>query len=53
MSTAVTTEKTDVDNGLWKIDAAEAMECVKILEKAGFSQNEVSEGEFDRVARNL
>lgn len=42
-----------VDNGLWKIDAAEAMECVKILEKAGFSQNEVSEGEFDRVARNL
>lgn len=42
-----------VDNGLWKIDAAEAKECVKILEKAGFSQTEVSEEEFDRVVRNV
>ncbi len=42
-----------VDNGLWKMDAAEAKECVKILEKAGFSQTEVSEEEFDRVVRNI
>lgn len=42
-----------VDNGLWKIDAKEAKECVKILEKAGFSQTEVSEVEFGRVVRNV
>lgn len=42
-----------VDNGLWKIDAAEAGECIKILEKAGFSGSEVSEEEFDRVVRNV
>lgn len=42
-----------VDNGLWKIDAVEAKECVKILEKAGFSGSEVSEEEFDRVVRNV
>ncbi|MDE6750961.1 MAG: transglutaminase-like domain-containing protein [Lachnospiraceae bacterium] len=42
-----------VDNDLWKMDAAEAKECVKILEKAGFSQTEVSETEFERVVRNV
>lgn len=42
-----------VDNGLWKIDAAEAGEFVKILEKAGFSGSEVSEAEFERVVRNV
>lgn len=42
-----------VDNGLWKIDAAEAGECVKILEKAGFSHTEVSEEEFNKVVRNV
>ncbi|MCM1049416.1 MAG: transglutaminase-like domain-containing protein [Clostridiales bacterium] len=37
------------DNGLWKMDAKEAADCVKILEKAGFSQNEISETEFDKI----
>lgn len=38
-----------IDNGLWKTDAKEATDCVKILEKAGFSQTEISETEFDKV----
>ncbi|MCM1263760.1 MAG: transglutaminase-like domain-containing protein [Butyrivibrio sp.] len=45
-----------VNNGFWKTDAKEAADCVKILEKAGFSQNEISETEFDKVisfCRNL
>ena len=42
-----------VNNGLWKIDKTEAGECVKILEKAGFSHTEVSEEEFNKVVRNV
>ncbi|MBD5444268.1 MAG: transglutaminase domain-containing protein [Lachnospiraceae bacterium] len=42
-----------VHNGFWKIDLSEGRECVKIMEKAGFSQTEVSEAEFEKVVRNI
>ncbi|MCH5256971.1 MAG: transglutaminase domain-containing protein [Lachnospiraceae bacterium] len=37
--------------GFWKADENEAAEYVRILEKAGFSQDEVSEEEFNRVVK--
>ncbi|MBD5521850.1 MAG: transglutaminase domain-containing protein [Lachnospiraceae bacterium] len=40
-------------NGFWKTDLKEGRECVQILEKAAFSQTEVSEEEFEKVIRNI
>ena len=39
--------------GFWKADGEKAAECVKILEKAGFSQTEVSEEEFEKILKLL
>lgn len=42
-----------VHNAFWKMDLREAGELVKILEKAAFSNTEVSEEEFEKVVRNI
>lgn len=39
--------------GFWKADRNEAADCVKILEKAGFSAAMISEEEFERVVRHM
>ena len=39
--------------GIWVADEEEVKECIRILERAGFSRTEVSEQEFERVAGHM
>lgn len=40
-------------HGFWTDDYPKIMECIRILEKAGFSGTEISEEEFKTVMRNM
>lgn len=40
-------------NGFWKADGEELRECIRILERAGFSQAEISEQEFLHIMEHL
>lgn len=42
-----------VSEKFWTADEEEAEECIRILERAGFSQTEISEQEFLRVMEHL
>ena len=42
-----------LDQGFWEADEKEMSECIRILERAGFSQAEIDEAEFARVIRHL
>lgn len=41
------------ENGFQETDAEELSECIRILERAGFSRTEISEREFERVVRQF
>lgn len=40
-------------HGFWTDTHQEIMECIRILERAGFSEREISEEEFKTVMRNM
>lgn len=40
-------------HGFWTDVHQEIMECIRILEKAGFSGTEISEEEFKTVMENM
>ena len=42
-----------LDHEFWEGDEKELSGCIRILEKAGFSQTEISEAEFVQVIRHL
>ena len=42
-----------MDQGFWEADEKEMSECLRILERAGFSQTEIDEAEFAQVIRHL
>lgn len=42
-----------LDQGFWEADEKELSECIRILERAGFSQTEIQEEEFAQVIRHL
>ncbi|MBD5508422.1 MAG: transglutaminase domain-containing protein [Lachnospiraceae bacterium] len=41
------------DQGFWEADEEERDECIRILERAGFSRTEIEEAEFAQVIRHL
>lgn len=41
------------EKGFWTADEEELRSCIAILEKAGFSRTEISEGEFHRVMGHI
>lgn len=42
-----------LEQGFWEADKEELSECIRILERAGFSRTEIDEAEFAQVIRHL